>query len=71
MLEALIQSTQGICLGLPQAGIGTLLYLTWPTTTRTLITVSNIAEQRLIVLLINIGKASHNLYLVLQGSAVV
>jgi hypothetical protein len=46
-------------------------YLTRPTTARTRVIVGNVAEQRSTVLLVNIGKASHDLHLVLQELAVV
>ena len=46
-------------------------YLTQPITARTGITVSDVAEQCSTAPFINMGEASYDLYLVLQGSAVV
>jgi len=48
-----------------------MLYPTWPTVTRTRITISDVAEQCSAAPLVNIGEASHDLHLVLQGSVVV
>jgi hypothetical protein len=62
---------RGIRSGIPQTGLGTLLYRPWPAAMRTGTAVGDMAEYCTAALPTGLGEARDNLYLVPQGSVVV